>query len=164
MTMDARARTMGSSNGFALPNRLNEATNSLSQGYPDELRDSTTISYDDRRPFIPRSNAFLPSITECDRNESNKRQIEKQLATCLSTLINGPDVFDGNEKSDILEKMKICAETLANLTNSLIGSADGPVCLLQSVEGFENDVQQQVSENRTDAVVKIPTRRKKTRH
>ena len=105
ITMDARARTN-------LRSRLNEATNSLFQGSSNESRDSsmispdfqtsTPVSYDRRRPFIPRSNALLSSITECDRNELNKWRIEKQLAACLSALINGPDVFVGEEKTDIL--------------------------------------------------------------
>ena len=51
---------------------------------------------------------LFPQSQSVIGTESNKRQIEKQLAACLSALINGPDVFDGKEKSDILEKMKIC--------------------------------------------------------
>ena len=44
MTTNARARTN-------MQNRLNEVTNNLFQGYPDESRDSTTILHDNHRSF-----------------------------------------------------------------------------------------------------------------
>ena len=63
-------------------------------------------------------------------------------------------MFDGEEKANILEKMVSCVETFRNLTNSLIGSAEGlstSVGLLQSTSSADVSVQQQTTEN-TDAV------------
>ena len=157
-----------------LQNRLNETTNDLFQGYskdsamilPD-CRTSTPILDDDRRPFIPRLNAALSSITKCDRNELKKRQIEKILAACLSALINGPDVFDGEEQADILNNMLSQAQNFAYLTNRLIDDAEliTPADLLQSAsiaEGSENDVQQHVTDNTyAVSIVNKPVRKRK---